>query len=137
MKIKGFTLMELMVVIVIIGIIAGFALPQYQRAIRKALERDTLVQLASIHAANSMHRAVNDVFFPGANLTVAQINAGLNLNIIQQANCTYTYTRATTTTYTARMAYVDGVNNFTIELDEGAIDNNNPACVVAGTCPSL
>jgi type II secretory pathway pseudopilin PulG len=129
--------MELMVVIVIIGIIAGFALPQYQRAIRKSIERDAIAQLSALWAANNMYRAVNDVYWPGANQTAAQINAGLNLNLIQQTNCTYTYTRLTNTTYTARMAYVDGVNNFTIELDEGALAAGNPACVVAGTCPSL
>ena len=137
MKIKGFTMMELMVVIVIIGIIAGFALPQYQRAIRKSIERDAVAQLSALWASNSMYRAVNDVYWPGVNQTAAQINLGLNINLIQQANCTYTYTRLSNITYTARMAYVDGVNNFTVELDEGALDNNNPACVVAGTCPSL
>jgi prepilin-type N-terminal cleavage/methylation domain-containing protein len=138
MKTKAFTLMELMVVVVIIGIIAGFALPQYQRSIRKAHERDALVQLTAIHASNTMYRAVNDTYWPGANQNLAQINAGLNLNILAN-DMTYTYTRATATTYTARAAWDEtGVaNDFVIQIDQTAIDNNNPCCVVGFTCPSL
>ena len=135
----GFTLMELMVVVVIIGIIAGFALPQYQKSVRKSHERDALVQLATLHAANAIYRAKEDEYLPAA-ANLAAINSGLNINIIANQK-TYTYTRNSTITYTAT-AFWDDPNNsfdFRVQIENTAIDNNNPCChsSTAGQCPTL
>jgi len=87
---KAFTLTELIIVIILIGIIAGFAVPNYGKAIRKAHERDAIIQLTAIHAANLMYQAQQRTFLPQGAGDLNAINTGLNLNIIANG-MTYTY----------------------------------------------
>lgn len=57
---KGFTLLELLMVVIIIAILASIALPQYIRASEKARASEALQLLGSIRSAQVRYRALNE-----------------------------------------------------------------------------
>ncbi len=133
--IKGFTLVEILIVVAIIGIIAGFGLPGYEKMVRKAHERNAILGLTSIHQANEIYAAKNAEYLPTV-ATLALINSGLSIDV-KALSMTYAYTSPSVSTYTATSAWGGG-GPFTVLVDERplSLGGNNPCCS-AGTCPSL
>ena len=73
----GFTLVELLVVVLIIGILAGVALPQYQKAVRKARLSEVATNFNAISKGIDMWLLENDgypssfVHFSGTDKTAS------------------------------------------------------------------
>ena len=125
--------MEVMVVVVIVGLIASFGIPGYQKSVRKSRERNAIIQLTTLHGANVIFNARNGFYLPGAMIGVAAINTGLGINILP-AGLDYTYIRVSPTTYTAIAAWGGGTA-FTVGVDESVISGANPCCDTgADTC---
>lgn len=133
--IKGFTLVEILIVVAIIGIIAGFGLPGYEKMVRKAHERNAILGLTSIHQANEIYAAKNAEYLPTV-ATLALINSGLSIDV-KALSMTYAYTSPSASTYTATSVWGGG-GAFTVSVDQRslALGGNNPCCSVPN-CPSL
>ncbi|MBP6342967.1 MAG: type II secretion system protein [Candidatus Omnitrophica bacterium] len=93
---KAVTLMELMVAVMVVGIIAAFAIPNYTKANNKAEERQMITNMRSIVAAQEIYKAQNGNYWPAAtgsvpigNIGVAGINAALKLNVSDDPKYTY------------------------------------------------
>ena len=56
---QAFTLIELLVVVLIIGILAAVALPQYQKAVWKSRGTQLLVAVQALHAAQKAYYLAN------------------------------------------------------------------------------
>ena len=61
---KGFTLMEVIVIVLIIGILAAIGVPQYQRALESSRSSDAIVTIGNIVTAQEMQLLQSGSFTP-------------------------------------------------------------------------
>jgi prepilin-type N-terminal cleavage/methylation domain-containing protein len=64
MKRKGFTLVELAIVIAILGILAMYAIPKYQGMVEEARTAQAKAQLGTVRSALAIYYAKNSGKFP-------------------------------------------------------------------------
>lgn len=64
---KAFTLIELMIVVAIIGILAGIAIPRYLNFIRRSHEAATKGHLGALRSALAIYYSDVEGFYPAAN----------------------------------------------------------------------
>lgn len=60
---KGFTLVELMIVVVIIGILAALAIPRFMRATTKSKQSEAKGILKQVYTMQHAYRQEKDVYF--------------------------------------------------------------------------
>ncbi len=75
---RGFTLIELMVVIVILGILAGLIVPKIMDAPEKAKRSKARMQIESLETALKMYKLDNGVYPPSLQGLVEQADGAKN-----------------------------------------------------------
>ncbi len=110
---KAFTLIELLVVVLIIGILAAVALPQYQKAVLKSRAAGLVTNMGTLYNALEAYAIENGNYPPltSGSQTMNSMNSMLSVDIPfnKNVNKYYYYTGV----YVA-MEYDDGTTQFYI-----------------------
>jgi|SRR5271157_1405373 prepilin-type N-terminal cleavage/methylation domain-containing protein len=120
-KTKGFTLVELMVVIVIIGILAAVAIPKFLDASQKAKASEFPTQLTAVYTGQLAYQAER-----GSYVSIWQYlkdSAGVDVPSSSRW-FTYTMPAANATSFRAQAAVANAFGDATT-TDFGAIDQTN------------
>lgn len=119
-KSKGFTLIELMIVVVLLGVLAAIALPAYQDYAQRARRADAKTSLLELQMAMEKWRANNPFYTTNmANLgytNQASKEGYYNLNIPAASAAGYTLTAAINP---ATAQNGDDCGTFTITVNSG------------------
>ncbi len=80
---KGFTLVEVLTVTVILGVMAGLAIPTYNGIIEKQGANEAYVNLQTIYRAEKLYHAKNGTYWEASGtLSVATISQALNIDLV-------------------------------------------------------
>lgn len=90
---KGYTLTEVLIVLIIIAILAALGLVNYQSAKEKAIDREAIANLKLIQAAEKIYRIEIGSYYPGSGSTstIGDINQYLKLYLPTAASPNWTY----------------------------------------------
>ena len=136
-KQKGFTLMELVVVVVIMGIVVGVAVPSYESAIYNATAKEAVSNLRSMYAGFQVYKMKNGAA-PLGTTDVSLIDSRLNLEL-EEVDFDYIL-GANPTFYIGQAKYPRvGAAKYILRIKENFNDSNNSGIVwcSSGTCPSF
>ncbi len=119
---KGFTLIELMIVVVIIGILAALAIPRFMRSTTKAKMSEARQLLKQIYTMQRAYRQENDTYtLNGVTASAAAGNAFADIGVEVGASARYAYamvSAANTFTCTATANLDDDATVDTWTIDE-------------------
>jgi len=110
----GFTLVELVIVIVIVGILSVVAVPVYQGYIKRAMATEAEGTLGAINTAQKVYYAENSCFLA----TVGEVsdNGTLDINLLSNKYFTSFQINTNASGFTATTAGTGGANGISVTL---------------------
>lgn len=126
-------MLELMIVIIIIGVLATIALPQFTKAVERAKAGKAINALTLIRQGESLYRGANDTYVDGADASAlnddtTNIGSFIELDgLVTDGDWGYVVSGSTTNAFLATATRTGGPNNTElITMDQtGAIDYSN------------
>jgi len=82
---NGFSLIELMVVVIILGIVVAIAIPKYDRTIERSIDKEAYSTLNLIVGAQKFYKQKYAEYWPGASSSssdIDAINSNLDLDLV-------------------------------------------------------
>jgi prepilin-type N-terminal cleavage/methylation domain-containing protein len=129
LKAGGFKLIELLVVLIIVGILAGLAIPNFTRTRERAFDKEAQTALRLIQAAERVYSSKYGMYRAGADTTA--VNANLQLDLASTSwNLSVSLPSSTTFSGVAVRTDAGNTRNWTITQDTTI----EPTCL-GGTCP--
>ncbi|HWR82990.1 MAG TPA: prepilin-type N-terminal cleavage/methylation domain-containing protein [Candidatus Deferrimicrobium sp.] len=125
---EGFTLIELMIVVVIIGILAALAIPRYMQTSGKARQSECKQILKQIYVMQHAYRQANSFYGDNGITSVAGVSfvfPGIGVEIPVNAMYSYSVLAAPNTFTATATANIDGdltIDTWTI-TDAGVLLN--------------
>jgi type IV pilus assembly protein PilA len=122
---KGFTLIELMIVVVIIGILAALAIPRFMRATTKSKQSEAKNILKQIYAMERAYRQEYDVYWGQGVVASAAAQTALGrIGVDIMSTARYTYTITTADASNLLVTAVSGVLDDDATVDSWTMDHN-------------
>jgi type IV pilus assembly protein PilA len=111
-KKKGFTLIELMIVVAIIGILAAIAIPNFLKYQARSKQSEAKMNLGSLGTSAESYHAEHDTYSPGAAPADAAGNNAMGWGVTGTARYDYYYDGHLYYTHTQGLGGADDLATF-------------------------
>ena len=133
-KNRGVTLVEMLIVIIIIGILAALAFPQFSKTKEHAIGKEAIVNLKLIAAAEKIYRMEGDVYYPipagevSGSTAISNINDFLRLSIPKGDTKNWDYAVSSLTNTSTATRFSGSSSGCTYTINFTADEPTNVSC---------